>query len=117
MLVVVETFTKRLWGVRSERAGKGVGKRIFATLSGDHRGARTGLTSITKAICWPPTWGGSAIEIFDEHGLPLEKIITPFARPSNIHLGGCSSLSGRHHRAEAERFAFAARRRNWKETT
>jgi gluconolactonase len=88
MLVVSETFTKRLWAYDLAAPGRVRGKRVFATLSGDHRGGPDGIDFDDQGNLFAANWGGGAVEVFDPSGRPIDKIVTPFAQPSNIHFGG-----------------------------
>jgi gluconolactonase len=83
-IVVAETFTKKLWAY----ATHDLTKRAFATLGGDHRGGPDGIDFDIDGNLLATNWGGGAIEVFDNSGKLIEKIITPFAAPSNLHFGG-----------------------------
>ena len=106
-LIVAETFTKALWSF--QLAEKGVrnllpempsgcsaqvvpgtffGKRRFATLPGDHRGGPDGIDFDAEGNLLATNWGGGAIEVFDPSGALIERIETPFDKPSNLHFGG-----------------------------
>ena len=87
-LIVAETFTKRLWAFDLVRPGDARNKRLFATLSGDHRGGPDGVDFDQQGNLLAANWGGGAIEVFDPAGRALEKIVTPFSQPSNLHFGG-----------------------------
>jgi gluconolactonase len=88
MLVVAETFTKRLWAFDLAAPGQVRESRVFATLSGDHRGGPDGIDFDEQGNLLAANWGGGAVEVFDPSGQPIDKILTPFAQPSNIHFGG-----------------------------
>jgi gluconolactonase len=88
MLVVAETFTRKLWAYDVVAAGRLANKRVWATLSGSHRGGPDGIDFDIDGNLLATNWGGGAIEVFDPHGKPLERIATPFEQPSNLHFGG-----------------------------
>jgi gluconolactonase len=87
-LVVAETFTKKLWAYDLVSPGHITGKRCWACLSGDHRGGPDGIDFDCDGNLLATNWGGSAIEVFDSQGQPIERIKTPFIQPSNLHFGG-----------------------------
>ena len=93
MLIVAETFTKKLWAYDVAAPGIVANKRHWATLSGSHRGGPDGIDFDAEGNLLAANWGGSAIEVFDLDGKPLDRIETPFSAPSNIHLGGPDGCS------------------------
>ena len=88
LLVVAETFTKKLWAYDIVKQGEVANRREFATLSGDHRGGPDGIDFDDQGHLLATNWGGSAIEVFSPDGTMIEKIDLPIAQPSNIHFGG-----------------------------
>jgi gluconolactonase len=88
LLVVAETFTKKLWGYEIQQSGQVSNKREFATLPGDHGGGPDGMDFDIEGNLLVANWGGSSIEVFDTSGLLIERIATPFEKPSNLHFGG-----------------------------
>jgi gluconolactonase len=88
MLIVAETFTKKLWAYDLNREGSQSKKRHWATLTGAHRGGPDGIDFDIEGNLLAANWGGGAIEVFDSKGKLLERIQTPFAAPSNLHFGG-----------------------------
>ena len=87
-LIVAETFTKKLWAFDLVRPDEARNKRLFATLSGDHRGGPDGIDFDLQGNLLAANWGGGAIEVFDPAGRAIEKIVAPFSQPSNVHFGG-----------------------------
>jgi gluconolactonase len=87
-LFVAETFTKTIWTYDLQSPGAARNKRIFAKLSGDHRGGPDGIDLDIEGNLLAANWGGSMLEAFGRDGKLLEQIHTPFAQPSNLHFGG-----------------------------
>jgi gluconolactonase len=87
-LLVAETFTKTIWQYDLAAPGKACNKRVFATLSGEHRGGPDGIDLDVAGNLLAANWGGSMIEAFDPAGRLIEQIRTEFAQPSNLHFGG-----------------------------
>ena len=88
MLIVAETFTKRLWAYDLDDRGRSSNKRVFAMLPGEHRGGPDGIDFDERGNLLAANWGGGAIEVFDPTGRQIDRIVTPFAQPSNLHFGG-----------------------------
>lgn len=87
-LVVAETLTKTLWAYDVDSPGQVSNKRRFATLPGDHPGGPDGIDFDVAGHLLVTNWGGGAIEVFDPRGKLIERIMTPFEKPSNLHFGG-----------------------------
>ena len=87
-LIVAETFTKSLWAYDIDQPGKVSGKRLFAQLPGEHPGGPDGLDFDVEGNLLAAHWGSSSIDVFDPGGALLERIGTPFDKPSNVHFGG-----------------------------
>lgn len=87
-LLVAETFTKSLWAFDLASDGAARRKRLFAVLPGEHRGGPDGIDFDAQGNLLAANWGGGAIEVFDPRGTLLERIETPFDKPSNLHFGG-----------------------------
>lgn len=87
-LIVAETHRKKLWAYDIRSPGIIAGKRVFATLSGEHFGGPDGIDFDAAGNLLATNWGGSCIEVFDSAAKRVELIPTPFAKPSNLHLGG-----------------------------
>ena len=85
ILIVAETWTKRLIAYDLPAAGVVANKRVFATLSGDHWGGPDGIDFDADGNLIATNWGGGVLEVFapDRH---LVRIIPlPFNKPSNVH--------------------------------
>ena len=89
-LILAETFTKTLWAftIPPENMPALFIRRRFATLPGEHRGGPDGMDFDAQGNLLATNWGGGAIEVFDPSGTLVERIATPFDKPSNIHFGG-----------------------------
>ncbi len=87
-LIVAETMTKTLWAYDVESPGEVSKKRRFATLPGEHYGGPDGIDFDAAGNLLATYWGGGAIEVLDPRGRPIERITTPFEKPSNLHFGG-----------------------------
>lgn len=88
LLIVAETWTKRLFAYDLRSPGVVENRRVFATLTGEHVGGPDGIDFDADGNLLVTNWGGSCIEVFDPRGARLEVIRTPFEKPSNLHLGG-----------------------------
>lgn len=88
LLIVAETMTKKLWGYDITAPGVVTNKRCWATLGGSHSGGPDGIDFDEAGNLLSTNWGGGVIEVFDAKGALVEKIQLPFAKPSNLHLGG-----------------------------
>lgn len=88
LLVVAETFTKKLWAYDIKAQGKVANKRLFATLSGDHHGGPDGIDFDDQGHLLSTNWGGSSIEVFSPDGSMIDRIELPISQPSNLHFGG-----------------------------
>ena len=87
-LIVAETHTKSLWAYDVERPGVVSGKRLFGKLPGDTVGGPDGLDFDAEGNLLAAHWGGGSVDVFDAGGQLIERIETPFAKPSNVHFGG-----------------------------
>ena len=87
-LIVAETMTKALWAYEVEAPGVVKDKRHWATLPGDHHGGPDGIDFDTAGNLLATNWGGGSIDVFDPRGNLIDRVITPFEKPSNLHFGG-----------------------------
>ena len=87
-LIVAETYTRSLWAYDIDRPGVISSKRLFATLPGDDAGGPDGLDFDVAGNLLAAHWKGSSVDVFDRRGKVVERIETPFDRPSNVHFGG-----------------------------
>ncbi len=87
-LIIAETGTKSLWAY--DICGNGIfgNKRLFARLPGDSPGGPDGLDYDAGGNLLAAHWGGSSIDVFNSRGQLLDRVITPFEEPSNLHFGG-----------------------------
>jgi gluconolactonase len=88
LLIVAETFTKKLWAFDLAADGRASGKRLFAQVPGDHRGGPDGIDFARTGELLVTNWGGGHIEVFSDQGRLVDRIATPFAKPSNLHFVG-----------------------------
>jgi gluconolactonase len=87
LLIVAETMTKSLWAYDIISPGKVENKRLWATHPDDGLGP-DGMDFDTAGNLLVAHWGGSSIDVFDPSGALIERIKTPFEKPSNVHFGG-----------------------------
>jgi len=87
-LIVAETMTKTLWAYDVDSPGQVKNKRHWATLPGEHHGGPDGIDFDTAGNLLATNWGGGSIDVFDPRGALIERVITPFEKPSNLHFGG-----------------------------
>ena len=88
MLIVAETMTKTLWAYDVGAPGQVSNKRRWATLPGEHHGGPDGIDFDVAGNLLATNFGGGAIDVFDPAGRLIERVLTPFAKPSNLHFGG-----------------------------
>lgn len=87
-LIVAETFTRSLWIYDLPVAGQVANRRLFARLPGDDSGGPDGMDYDQQGHLLVAHWKGSSIDMFDPDGTLIERIMLPFADPSNLHFGG-----------------------------
>jgi len=87
-LIVAETRTKSLWAYDIKRTGVVANRRLWAKLPGEHDGGPDGIDFDEAGNLLATNIGAGAIEVFAPDGSWLQRIETPFARPSNLHFGG-----------------------------
>ena len=87
-LILAETMTKTLWAYDVVSPGNVTHKRRFATLPGDHHGGPDGVDFDVAGNLLATNWGGGSIDVFDPRGSLIERVLTPFEKPSNLHFGG-----------------------------
>lgn len=90
-LIVAETQTKKLWAFDIVEPGMVKNKRHWGTLPGDYEGGPDGIDFDEKGNLLATGWGAGGIEIFNPAGRHIGKIVTPFARVSNLHFNGPGS--------------------------
>ena len=71
--------------------GNAANKRVWGKLPGDHAGGPDGIDFDCEGNLLAANWGGGAIEVFDPTGKPVDRIETPFKKPSNVHFNGPGS--------------------------
>jgi gluconolactonase len=111
ILVVAETWTKQLHAYELPEPGVAAGKRLFATLSGDHFGGPDGIDFDVAGNLISTNWGAGALEVFGPDGSLRRRIELPFQKPSNIHFDGPGSrnlLVTEHDTNGLWRFDYAA---------
>ena len=91
LLVIAETFTKRLHGYRLSEAGRVIDKFIFATLSGDHSVGPDGIDFDERGRLIATNWGATYLEVFSPGGELERQVPLPFAKASNLHFLGTGS--------------------------
>jgi gluconolactonase len=91
LLIVAETLTKSLWVYDIVAPGKVQNRRLFAKLPGEHEGGPDGIDFDAEGNLLATNWGGGAIEVFNRDGASLDRIYTPFAKPSNLHFDSAAN--------------------------
>ncbi len=91
LLIVAETFTRRLFGYRLDGAGRVTEKFLFATLPGEHFGGPDGIEFDAEGNLVATNWGGGHLEVFSPAGDLLRRVTLPFEKPSNLHFEGPGS--------------------------
>lgn len=91
LLLVAETFTKRLWAYDLVEPGTVGAKRLWSTLTGKHRGGPDGMDFDASGCLVVANWGGGVLEVFRPDGTPSRHLRMPFAKPSNVHFEGPGS--------------------------
>lgn len=91
VLIVAETFTKRLYAYDISAPGEVGERRLFATLPGDHKGGPDGLDFDEEGHLIATNWGGAHLEIYSPDGQLIERVPLPFDKPSNVHFAGSGS--------------------------
>ena len=87
-LVVAETHSKSLWAYHLDAPGRVRNRTLFARLPGDDDGGPDGLDFDGAGHLLVAHWKGASIDVFNPQGSLVERIGTPFDRPTNLHLGG-----------------------------
>lgn len=88
LLVVAETWTKRLIAFDLPEPGVLENRRLFAQLPGDDPCGPDGIDFDADGHLLSTNYGNAELDVFDAHGQLLERIDLPFADVSNLHLGG-----------------------------
>lgn len=84
-LFVAETFTKRIWRYTLKAPGVVISKKLWAKLPGKHYGGPDGMDFDCQGYLLVANWGGGSIDVFNFSGKLVERIYTPFRKPSNLH--------------------------------
>lgn len=87
-LIVAETFTKALWAYDITAPGEITNKRLWAKEPGDLSGGPDGMDFDETGHLLATHWGSGRIEVFNPYGTLVDRIETPFEKPSNVHFGG-----------------------------
>lgn len=87
LLVVAETYTRKLWAYDITAPGQVANKRLLATMPGEHPTGADGMDFDAEGHLLATNWGGESIDTFDANGNLLERFALPF-RPSNLHFAG-----------------------------
>jgi len=87
-LVVAETFTKLLWIYDLPAPGKAANKRKLAELPGENTLGPDGMDfDVEGRLLVANVYGGS-IDVFSINGKLIERVMTPFAKVTNLHFAG-----------------------------
>ena len=87
LLIVAETMTKSLWAFDIDAPGRVSKKRLWAKVAEDGLGP-DGLDFDAKGNLLAANWGASSLDVFNAAGQPIQRIMLPFKKPSNLHFGG-----------------------------
>lgn len=91
LLIVAETFTRKLFGYRLAAPGVVSEKFLFATLPGDRPGGPDGIDFDEKGRLIVTNFGEGTLDVFSPDGVLETRLVLPFAHPSNIHFAGQGS--------------------------
>lgn len=91
LLIVAETFTKRLHGYRLGEPGCIAEKFLFGTLPGEHRGGPDGIDFDEKGRLVATNFGAASLDVFTADGRLDFRFPLPFEKPSNLHFAGPGS--------------------------
>jgi gluconolactonase len=84
VFIVAETRSKHLWAYDLDGFGGARNRRKFCTVPGDHLGGPDGIDFDAAGNLLVANWGGASIDVFSASGQLVERIFTPFEKPSNI---------------------------------
>lgn len=87
-LFVAETHTKRVWRFGISTPGDVQAKEAWVTLPGEHKGGPDGMDFDIDGRLLVTNHGARTIDVFDPSAKLVERVRTPFAKPSNLHFGG-----------------------------
>ena len=87
-LFVAETFTKKVWRYEILAPGSVGPRQDWATLPGAHHGGPDGMDFDAAGLLLVTNHGAGTIDVFAPDGALVQRIRTPFAKPSNLHFGG-----------------------------
>ncbi len=87
-LFVAETRTKIVWRFKILSPGVVRDKTAWAQLPGDHPGGPDGMDFDANGHLLVTNHGAGSIDVFDAEGELLDRVRTPFLKPSNVHFGG-----------------------------
>ena len=90
-LVVAETYTKQLWIYDIVEPGRLSDRRLLATLGGRDNLGPDGMDFDAEGLLLVTNVFGSSIEVLTIAGELVERITTPFTKPTNVHFAGPGS--------------------------
>lgn len=88
MLIVAETFGKKLWAYDVSPGGDVTNRRLFAQMPGDHNGGPDGMDFDESGNLLVAHWGSGTLDYYAPDGSLIHQFKTPFEKPSNVHFGG-----------------------------
>jgi sugar lactone lactonase YvrE len=91
LLIVAETFTKKLHGFRLGSPGEVKERFLFATLSGDHPDGPDGIDFDEQGNLIATNLGVGTLDVFLPDGALKTHGTLPFRDPSNVHFAGPGS--------------------------
>lgn len=86
LVILAETRPKHLWAYDLDGSGAAKNRRLYATVPGDHLGGPDGIDFDSAGNLLVANWAGGSIDVFDSDGQLMERIFTPFEKPSNLEL-------------------------------
>lgn len=87
-LVVAETCTKQLLIYDLPEPGRATKRRKLADLPAENSFGPDGMDFDIDGRLLVANFGGSSIDVFDIGGKLLERVMTPFAKVTNVHFQG-----------------------------
>lgn len=87
-LYVAETLHRRVWRYRLRGDGSASGRELFCTIGASGALGPDGLCFDADGHLYVASFGGRCIEVFDVDGRPVDRLLVPGVRPTNVCFGG-----------------------------
>ena len=88
VLVVAETWTKRLIAFDITEPGRLTNRRVFAELPGDDECGPDGIDFDASGHLISTNYGNAELDVLDPSGQLVDRVKLPFDDVSNLHFGG-----------------------------